>query len=36
VDEGTIAPQDLDLFRYVDTAEAAWQIILQAGQAEGQ
>ncbi len=35
VDEGTIAPQDLDLFRYVDTAEAAWRIILQAGPAEG-
>jgi uncharacterized protein (TIGR00730 family) len=30
VDEGTIAPQDLDLFSYVDTAEAAWETILQA------
>jgi uncharacterized protein (TIGR00730 family) len=35
VDEGTIAPQDLDLFSYVDTAEAAWEIILQAEQAKG-
>jgi len=30
VDEGTIAPQDLDLFRYVDTAEEAWAVIAQA------
>jgi uncharacterized protein (TIGR00730 family) len=27
VDEGTIAPDDLDLFTYVDTAEEAWAII---------
>jgi uncharacterized protein (TIGR00730 family) len=26
-DEGTIAPEDLDLFRTVDTPEAAWSII---------
>jgi uncharacterized protein (TIGR00730 family) len=30
VDEGTIAPEDLDLFRYVDTAEEAWEIILRS------
>jgi len=24
VDEGVISPRDLDIFRYVDTAEAAW------------
>jgi hypothetical protein len=35
VDEGTIAPQDLDLFSYVDTAEAAWETILQADPAKG-
>ena len=35
VDEGTIAPQDLDLFSYVDTAEAAWERILQAERANG-
>jgi uncharacterized protein (TIGR00730 family) len=35
VDEGTIAPQDLDLFSYVDTAEAAWETILQAEPAKG-
>ena len=28
VDEGTVAPEDLNLFRYVDTAEEAWDIIL--------
>jgi len=33
VDEGTVAPGDLGLFRYVDTAEEAWEIILQAEQA---
>jgi uncharacterized protein (TIGR00730 family) len=27
VEEGTIAPKDLDLFQYVETAEDAWQII---------
>jgi uncharacterized protein (TIGR00730 family) len=27
VDEGTIAPEDLDLFRYVATAEEAWEAI---------
>ena len=26
-DAGTIGPDDLDLFRYVDTAEEAWKII---------
>jgi uncharacterized protein (TIGR00730 family) len=30
VDEGTIAPQDLELFRYVDTAEEAWEVIERA------
>jgi uncharacterized protein (TIGR00730 family) len=35
VDEGTVAPGDLGLFRYVDTAEEAWEIILQAEQAIG-
>jgi hypothetical protein len=35
VDEGTIAPEDLSLFSYVDTAESAWKIILQAEQAKG-
>jgi uncharacterized protein (TIGR00730 family) len=35
VDEGTIAPGDLSLFSYVDTAEAAWEMILQAEQAKG-
>jgi uncharacterized protein (TIGR00730 family) len=28
VDEGTIAPEDLDLFTYVDTAEEAWEKII--------
>ena len=27
VEEGTIAPEDLNLFRYVDSAEDAWEII---------
>ncbi|WP_090142976.1 TIGR00730 family Rossman fold protein [Limnohabitans sp. DM1] len=27
VEEGTVTPQDLQLFRYVDTPEAAWQAI---------
>jgi uncharacterized protein (TIGR00730 family) len=31
VDEGTIAPDDLDLFTYVDTAEEAWAIIERNG-----
>jgi uncharacterized protein (TIGR00730 family) len=31
VDEGTIAPDDLDLFTYVDTAEEAWGIIERNG-----
>jgi hypothetical protein len=34
VDEGTIAPQDLDLFNFVDTAETAWDLILQSEQAK--
>jgi hypothetical protein len=33
VDEGTISPNDLDLFTFVDSAEAAWKIILK-GDAE--
>ena len=35
VDEGTISSQDLDFFTYVDTAEAAWKIILKAEQERG-
>jgi hypothetical protein len=35
VDEGTISPQDLDLFAYVETAEAAWEMILNAETANG-
>jgi len=27
VDEGTISPEDLDMFQYVETAEEAWQVI---------
>jgi predicted Rossmann-fold nucleotide-binding protein len=27
VEEGTISKDDLKLFRYVDTPEAAWQVI---------
>ena len=27
VEEGTISPEDLDLFQFVETAEAAWEII---------
>lgn len=27
VEEGVISPEDLDLFRYVETAEEAWEII---------
>ena len=27
VDEGVVSPQDLDLFQYADTPEAAWDII---------
>jgi hypothetical protein len=30
VEEGTIAPEDLNLFNYVDTAEEAWDIILRS------
>ena len=30
VDEGTISPQDLDLFQFVETAEEAWEIISRA------
>lgn len=30
VEEGTIAPEDTSLFRYVETAEEAWRIIAQA------
>ncbi len=30
VDEGTIAPEDRDLVRFVETAEEAWQAILTA------
>ncbi len=34
MEEGTIAPEDLELFQYVDTAEDAWRIVkagLEAG-----
>jgi hypothetical protein len=27
VEEGVISPQDLDLFHYADTPEAAWEVI---------
>lgn len=27
VEEGTISPEDIHLFRYVETAEEAWEII---------
>jgi predicted Rossmann-fold nucleotide-binding protein len=27
VEEGTISPEDLSLFRYVDSPQAAWQHI---------
>ena len=27
VEEGTISPEDVDLFNYVDTAEEAWEVI---------
>jgi uncharacterized protein (TIGR00730 family) len=36
VDEGTIAPQDVNLFRYVDTAEEAWEVIAQADEEDRQ
>jgi len=29
VDEGVIEEEDRDLFRYAETAEQAWQMILQ-------
>jgi predicted Rossmann-fold nucleotide-binding protein len=29
VEEGTISPEDLNLFQYVETAEEAWEIISQ-------
>jgi uncharacterized protein (TIGR00730 family) len=35
VDEGTIAPADLGLFTYVDTAEEAWEIISASEPAPG-
>jgi uncharacterized protein (TIGR00730 family) len=34
LDEGTISPEDLDLFTYVDTAEDAWEIISQSANAQ--
>lgn len=30
VDEGTISPEDIELFRYVETAEEAYEIIVKA------
>jgi len=36
VDEGTIAAQDVNLFRYVDTAEEAWEVIAQADEEDRQ
>ena len=30
VEEGTISPEDLDLFAYVETAEEAWELISEA------
>ena len=35
VDAGTIGPKDLDLFRFVDTAEEAWEIIRPAEGGDG-
>jgi len=35
VDEGTIAPEDLHLFTYVDTAEEAWEKIIGSEAAQG-
>ena len=34
-DAGTISPEDLDLFRFVETAEEAWEIIRPADGGEG-
>jgi len=31
VDEGTISPEDIELFKYVETAEDAWEIISGMG-----
>ena len=31
VEEGTISPEDIELFQYVETAEEAAKIILGAG-----
>ncbi len=36
VDEGTISPQDVNLFRYVETAEEAWKVIVQAEEKDRQ
>jgi predicted Rossmann-fold nucleotide-binding protein len=30
VEEGTISPGDLDLFRFVETADEAWEIVREA------
>lgn len=30
VEEGTISPEDIKLFQYVETAEDAWEIIAKA------
>jgi len=27
IEEGTISPEDIDIFKYVDTAKDAWAII---------
>jgi len=27
VEEGTVSPEDIDIFQYVDTAEKAWEVI---------
>jgi uncharacterized protein (TIGR00730 family) len=35
VDEGTISPQDLELFAYVETAEEAWEAISRANDGSG-
>jgi hypothetical protein len=34
VDEGTISPQDLELFQYVETAEEAWEVVKNGGKIE--
>jgi len=32
VEQGTISPEDIKLFQYVETADEAWQVIRTANQ----